>query len=516
MVAAPNWAIQAENTRLTTSIAACFWQRVGRLLDPLIPLYDAPSPPAAGNDEIDSTEVKRNNPSGDAKEYDNNPVVYFDTLMVLPDLDNFIEDDNNDDALSPAPGFSADGNNAVALTTVSHLADGVKAPPALAAPLGPPANLSNLSGDNNASGAGPSSVNGAPFGNGATGNNGALGSLANGSTAPPALTTAPTTFLGSDAPPALTTALGPLADANGLSEGHDAMDEGVGSNVDAPINDGVMVHCVSGLTANEGIDPPASPAGLNSLVTGSNAPLEFSVDVGLLANGHSLSEVSNATGVGSGGINDALTQQSVALYPLFYRGNAGTGQQLVAAVWGTRMAPWASPPPAALAALPVNADQDAVGVLQAGRVVKGVAVCALGFLRAGGTTKGVALRALDPLPSHVVVETAETATASVAQPGTAACTDGCAGGTCVDGRGQTFVLATIIAATALAIANPYLNSARGTAVDTGRVDGGAVGGENACAYAPTAMAGTAAEGDTPPVSSNMQGAHGHFMPRTFT
>jgi hypothetical protein len=143
-------------------------------------------------------------------------------------------------------------------------------------------------------------------------------------------------------------------------------------------------------------------------------------------------------------------------------------------------------------------------------------VRALGSLRAGGTTEGVALHAPGPLPSHAAVEAAETAAASVARPGTAVCMDGCAGGTCVDGRGRTFVPAAITVAMALAVANPYLNSTRGTAADTGRVDGGAVGGEDACAYAPTAMAGTVAEGDALPASGDVQGAHGHFMPRTFT
>jgi hypothetical protein len=74
-VTAHNQAIRAENTRQTTSIAARFWQCVGQLLDPLIPLYNYPPPPAAGNDKIDLTEVERNNPSGDAEEYDNKPFV---------------------------------------------------------------------------------------------------------------------------------------------------------------------------------------------------------------------------------------------------------------------------------------------------------------------------------------------------------------------------------------------------------------------------------------------------------
>jgi hypothetical protein len=229
-----------------------------------------------------------------------------------------------------------------------------------------------------------------------------------------------------------------------------------------------------------------------------------------------LSEVSDATDAGSGGIDNAPTQQSTALYPLFYRGNAEMGRRLVAAVGGTRTAPWASPPPAALAALPVNADQDAAGIMQAGGILEGVAMRAHGSLRAGGTTEGVALRAPGPLPSHAAVEAAEMAAASVARPSTAVCTDGCAGGTCVDGCGRMFVLAAITTATALAVANPYLNYARGTAADTGRADGGAIGVEDACAYAPTATAGTAAEGDAPPAGGNVQGAHGHFMPRTFT
>ncbi len=261
-----------ENTRRTTSIAARFWQRVGRPFDPLIPLYDAPPPPAAGNNKIDSTEVERNNPSGDAKEYDDNPVIYFNALTALLDLNDFVEDDDNDEALSPALGLLADGSNAVALTTVGRSANGVEAPPALAAPLGPPANLSNSSGDNDALGAGPGMVDGTPVGKGPTGINGALGSPANRRAAPLELAPAPFTLLGSDAPPALTTALGPLADANSLLEGHNAMDEGIGGNIDAPVDDGATGNCVPGLTANGGVDPLASPAGPNSPVTGRDAP----------------------------------------------------------------------------------------------------------------------------------------------------------------------------------------------------------------------------------------------------
>ena len=97
---------------------------------------------------------------------------------------------------------------------------------------------------------------------------------------------------------------------------------------------------------------------------------------------------------------------------------------------------------------------------------------ALDTLQVGGTTGGVALRALSPLPPRPVPETAARAAASVADPGTAICTDGCASGTCVDGRPRTFVPAAIIAATAPAIANPCMNTARGTAADMVGVVGG--------------------------------------------
>ncbi len=91
----------------------------------------------------------------------------------------------------------------MALTTVGHSANGVEAPLALAAPLGPPADLSDLLGDNNALGAGPGIVDGTPVGDGAIGINGALGSPANESTAPLALAPAPFPLLGSDAPPGI-------------------------------------------------------------------------------------------------------------------------------------------------------------------------------------------------------------------------------------------------------------------------------------------------------------------------
>ncbi len=141
----------------------------------------------------------------------------------------------------------------------------------------------------------------------------------------------------------------------------------------------------------------------------------------------------------------------------------------------------------------------------------------LDTLWAGGITEGVPVQTLGSLPPRMVVETVEMAAASVAKPGPAVCLDGCAGGTCVNGRARTFVSATVLAATARAIANPYTNSAQGMAADTGGGGGGAVGDVVvAPGKAPPATASTAAEGNAPPAGGKVQGVHGHFVPHTFT
>jgi hypothetical protein len=116
-----------------------------------------------------------------------------------------------------------------------------------------------------------------------------------------------------------------------------------------------------------------------------------------------------------------------------------------------RTTPRASPPPSALAAPPA------------------IAVCnALGIERAGGDIEGVAQCTPTSLPLHVVNKTAQTvAAASATMIGTAVCTDGCAVGTCGETHVRVFVPAAILAATAPAVANPYLNATTGTAADTG-------------------------------------------------
>jgi hypothetical protein len=96
MVVAHNWAIRVENACQTTSIAAHFWQRVGQPLDPLIPLHNVSTPPAADNDKIGLTKVNQNNPSGNAAELDNAWVVFYDALMVLLSLKDSAKGNDND------------------------------------------------------------------------------------------------------------------------------------------------------------------------------------------------------------------------------------------------------------------------------------------------------------------------------------------------------------------------------------------------------------------------------------
>jgi hypothetical protein len=132
MVADHNQTIQVKNARQMTSITACFWQRVGWLLDPLIPLYNVPTPPTADNDEMGLTGVEQNNPSGYAAESDNDRVVFFKALTALPALEDSFKDNDDDDTLSTALGLLANGSNVAALTTVGLLADRINAPLALA------------------------------------------------------------------------------------------------------------------------------------------------------------------------------------------------------------------------------------------------------------------------------------------------------------------------------------------------------------------------------------------------
>jgi hypothetical protein len=328
----------------------------------------------------------------------------------------------------------------------------------------------------------------------------ALGRTANGSNATNASTTALNLPVdGSDAPPVSTTTLGmPVGGSNATREGESAAPGAIGED-ETPVGNGA--------TGDSSIPPMQQSTLYPFFLQGSERVERPLAIAALVQNGMTvLTKVDNGSGMTLLVGHPLAARNAWALNGA--TAVAGLGRQLASAVGETRRAPRVSPPLAAMAVLQVKTKQ-------AGKNVEGVAVHALGTLPVWGTTEGVAVRALGPLPSRTVVETVEVAADMVARPGTAVCTDGCAGGICVDGHTQTFVPAAIIVATAPAVANPYLNSAHGTVADTSRGFRGAVGGGDVCAHAPADTAGTTAEGDTPPTGSNMQGVHRHFEPHAF-
>jgi len=90
------------------------------------------------------------------------------------------------------------------------------------------------------------------------------------------------------------------------------------------------------------------------------------------------------------------------------------------------------------------------------------------------------------------------AAAPAARVGAAACTDGCAGGTCGEMHARTFVPAAILAATPPAVANPYILVATAPAVATPHLN---------------VTTGTAADAGG---GGAAQHARGHFLPRHCT
>ena len=102
-------------------------------------------------------------------------------------------------------------------------------------------------------------------------------------------------------------------------------------------------------------------------------------------------------------------------------------------------------------------------------------------------------------PSRAVDVTAQTeAAALAARVGAAACTDGCAGGTCGEMHARTFVPAAIFATMPPAIANPYILVTTAPAVATPHLN---------------VTTGTAADAGG---GGAAQRARGHFLPRHCT
>ncbi len=544
------------------------WKNVPKL-DPPIPLYPVPVPPLpdADDDDIDGG-AEQNNPSGGAAA-DDNDVVFFDALAALPAVDDYLGPSADADDLDPASnltGLSADGSGAPSAPDASLglLADRGNTPEnddvaemgpdddgdvadpgdgasgdrplglltrgdvgpqassggtdgsasrdaplaADASSLGLLAGWSTSQGDDGISGEGPDDVDGDvanPVGDGASGDRPPDLSIG-GNIDPLASCGGTNGSAGVDAPSAADAPLGLSAGLSTLQGDDDVAGMGP-DDVDGDVadpGDGASGDSTLGHSAGENVGPPASPGGTNGSADGRDAPLTIAMNVGP---GTTEEDVGGAN-VGSPDANLTPAGRSARLYPLFIGRSGGSGRRIASAGRGGT-AQRVSLSPAAVAALPVDA-------VQAGGGIEGVAVRALDTSRAEGTTGGVALCAPGPPPPRLVPRTVETAAALAANPGTAICTDGCAGGTCVDGRTRTFVLATILAATAPAVANPYTNTAHGTAADTGGVVGGAVGAPVALCDGTPAPAGAAAVGDDAPADDDVQGAHGHSTPRTFT
>ena len=110
MVEAHNRVIRGENHHRQSGIGARFRQRVGRPLDPLIPLYSvAPPLPDEDDNDIDAG-IENNNPSrGTAVEDDD--IVFFDALAALPAVDNPVAASNTDATSVAFLGPSADADD---------------------------------------------------------------------------------------------------------------------------------------------------------------------------------------------------------------------------------------------------------------------------------------------------------------------------------------------------------------------------------------------------------------------
>ncbi|KAL3812075.1 hypothetical protein ACHAXA_002879 [Cyclostephanos tholiformis] len=161
-VEAHNQVICAENRHRSTGIGARFQLRVGRPLDPQIPLYPVdPRPLPMAVDTGFDEGVDQINPSGDATEIDEHAVV-FDAFAALPADDDDVAADDDDVMSNASLGPSADATDVESTSTLPGLsAVGIGAPLASVASLGPSAGRGNSPGNADVSGAGPDDVHGA-------------------------------------------------------------------------------------------------------------------------------------------------------------------------------------------------------------------------------------------------------------------------------------------------------------------------------------------------------------------
>ena len=424
-IEALNRVIREENTRRTSGTGARFRRRVGRELEPTLPLHELGDALSDDDDEDELAGIENNNPP--PPEHAVPPVDdQVDDSAVRPVLSPLVEtdeDNDNDDASSTALGLAADGSDATTASTTAldHLVDGSDAPPASTTALGLPANESDLSEEGDVTDAGSDGNEVGPAGDGAT---------ATHSIPPVRQSTLFPIFRRGIA------RIGQSPATTALVRNETSVSAGVGGGTGTT----ARADCPQAArNASESGDAAASTSSLSAAV----ARASTSASAG--ARGMALGQTPAAPPATTS--PDAEARQS-GLPSMAAR--LGTG----ALAGETRTTPRAGPPPAAMAAPPAIAVHDDLGIETA-----------------GGDVEGVAQRAPTSSPSRAVDETTQTAAAAPATRGGAVvCRDGCAGGSCGETHVRTFVPAAILAATPPAVANPYLPVATatiGTAADAG-------------------------------------------------
>jgi hypothetical protein len=169
-VEAPNRVIRSENHRRTSGIGARFRRRVGRELEPTLPLQELGDALSDDDDEDELAGIENNNPPGHAELPVDDQVDDSTARTMLLPLVETDKDDNDDDASSTALGLAADGSDATTASTTAldHSVDGSDAPPASMAALDLPANGSDLLEEGDATDAGSDGNDVGPAGGGAT------------------------------------------------------------------------------------------------------------------------------------------------------------------------------------------------------------------------------------------------------------------------------------------------------------------------------------------------------------
>jgi hypothetical protein len=171
MIEALNRVIRKENTRRTSGTGARFRQRIGRELEPTLPLHELGNALSDDDDEDELAGIENLNPPPKHAELPVDDQVDDSTVRtVLSPLVETDEDDDDDDASSTALGLAADGSNATTASTTAldHSVDGSDAPPASTTALVLPADESDLSEEGDVTDAGSDGNEVGPAGDGAT------------------------------------------------------------------------------------------------------------------------------------------------------------------------------------------------------------------------------------------------------------------------------------------------------------------------------------------------------------